>query len=67
MQDWLTMGYYIVASDIPIRNGMNWDFPDGGERFTTEEDAPVHSGRSHPAQLMIPQSIWETDTVQRCI
>ncbi len=53
MQDWLTMGYYIVASrDIPIRNGMNWDWPDGGERFSVEETEPVHS-RSHPsAQLM---------------
>ena len=53
MQDWLTMGYYIVAStDIPIRNGMNWDWPDGGERFSVEETEAVHS-RSHPsAQLM---------------
>ena len=27
MLDWLTMGYYIVASeDIPIRNGSDWDY-----------------------------------------
>ena len=48
MQDWLTMGYYIVSSvDIPIRNGLDWNWP-SGERFTTDEEIPVHS-RSHPS------------------
>ena len=27
MNDWLTMGYYIVATqDIPVRNGLHWDY-----------------------------------------
>ena len=52
MQDWLTMGYYICATeDIPVMNGASWDWPDGGERFKTlcEEK---HFSQSHPsAQL----------------
>ena len=37
MQDWLTMGYYIVATQyIPVRNGVTWYYPDGGEGVTTQ-------------------------------
>mgnify|MGYP001204628187 CR=1 FL=1 len=52
MQDWLTMGYYIVATeDIPVRNGSTWDWPDESEEFGTPEWFEQHSA-SHPkAQL----------------
>ena len=52
MQDWLTMGYYIIATaDIPVRNGKQWDWPDGSEDFQTVEDSENQS-KSHPrAQL----------------
>ncbi len=52
MQDWLTMGYYIVATqDIPVRNGVKWEYPDGGERFTTEQNSPQFS-QSHPSSQL---------------
>ena len=49
MQDWLTMGYYIVSTkDIPIRNGKTWDWPDHGEEMqTSEENSQVSA--SHPS------------------
>lgn len=52
MQDWLSMGYYIVADeDIPVMNGTNWDWPDGSEQFKTLSDKN-HFSQSHPsAQL----------------
>ena len=58
MQDWLTMGYYIVASeDIPIRNGSDWDWPDGGERFTTEEIQNFSS--SHPSSQLVDSITYD--------
>ena len=50
MQDWLTMGYYIVGDeDIPVMNGTNWDWPDGSEEFKTLGQM---NSQSHPsAQL----------------
>jgi len=53
MQDWLTMGYYIVATqDIPIRNGLDWNFPDNSEKFSTEKTSQLFS-QSHPASQML--------------
>ena len=49
MLDWLTMGYYIVASRIFRLEMSDWDY-DGGERFTTEEITNFSS--SHPSQLV---------------
>ena len=58
MLDWLTMGYYIVASeDIPIRNGSDWDWPDGGERFTTEEISNFSS--SHPSSQLVDSITYD--------
>lgn len=52
MQDWLTMGYYILATeDIHVMNGPDWDWPDDGEKFSTSPTAN-HYSQSHPsAQL----------------
>ena len=53
MNDWLTMGYYIVATqDIPVRNGLHWDWPDGGERFQTTESHDQFSS-SHPSSQLV--------------
>ena len=53
MNDWLTMGYYIVATqDIPVRNGLHWDWPDGGERFQTPESHDQFSS-SHPSSQLV--------------
>ena len=36
MDDYLKTGWYIItACDIPVMNGETWDWPDGGESFTT--------------------------------
>lgn len=49
MQDWLTMGYYIVATDdVPVRNGKHWNWPDGSEQFQVVENKSMVS-QSHPA------------------
>ncbi len=42
MQDWLTMGYYIVATDdVPVRNGKHWNWPDGSEQFQVVENKSI--------------------------
>ena len=52
MQDWLTMGYYIVATrDIPVRNGVEWSWPDGSHEMQVDENT-FEVSQSHPsAQL----------------
>ena len=52
MQDWLTMGYYILATeDINVMNGPDWNWPDDSEKFSTSPNAS-HFSQSHPsAQL----------------
>ena len=52
MQDWLTMGYYIIATrDIPVRNGVEWNWPDGSQEMQVDENT-YEVSQSHPsAQL----------------
>tara|TARA_Y100000289_G_scaffold14741_1_gene13860 strand:+ start:5147 stop:6055 length:909 start_codon:yes stop_codon:yes gene_type:complete len=52
MLDWLTMGYYIIATvDIPIRNGYSWKWPDGDSRFTVSDCE--NFSHSHPASQLV--------------